>query len=274
MESLSTEIDEKIIRRLPQGALNTMSRVSKGYHALTEPYLYRDVVLSDKQSLDTFRLLFTILKRKDLVKYIISFTLTSDNIDHTTQTFHQSFFEELLDTATEVKDLLKEVAAPLDNKQHLVEWYGTIYAPFGELGTQAMLQSALALILCAATNLKSLSLSGDICDISRWALEHCWNDNPQNTEGSYAFYRLRTLHIGKNVKVVIQPSVEDLYIDHTSQGYFTWQPLQNDMVYSLRKLDLVDVRFDTVWLESAISSPVCTGLEELCINHANADSSS
>jgi hypothetical protein len=46
------------------------------------------------------------------------------------------------------------------------------------------------------------------------------------------------------------------------------------MVYSLRKLDLVDIRFDTVWIESAISSPMCTGLEELCINHANANFSS
>jgi hypothetical protein len=178
MESLSTGIDENIIRRLPQGALNSMSRVSKGYHALTEPYLYRDVVLSYKQPLYTFQLFFTILKRKDLVKYITSFTLTSDNIDHTTQTFHQSFFEELLDAAMEVKDLLKKVATLLDDKQHVLEWYASIYAPSGRLGTQATSQSALALILCAATNLESLSLSGDIYHVLRWALEHCWNDNP------------------------------------------------------------------------------------------------
>jgi hypothetical protein len=91
MESLSTEIDEHIIRLLPQAALNSMSRVSKGYNALTEPYLYRDIVFSVEQELDIFRLFFTILKRNDLAIYIHSVTLNDNEIDLTTQEFHEPF---------------------------------------------------------------------------------------------------------------------------------------------------------------------------------------
>jgi hypothetical protein len=109
MESLSTEIDEHIIQLLPQAALNSMSRVSRGYHTLTEPYLYRNIVFSVEQELDIFRLLFTILKRNDLATHIHSVLLIDYEIDLTTQEFHESFFEKLLDTMAEVKDLMKKV---------------------------------------------------------------------------------------------------------------------------------------------------------------------
>jgi hypothetical protein len=47
MDSLSTELDDNIVHRLGIADLNALSRTSKYYAAITEPFLYQDLTFSE-----------------------------------------------------------------------------------------------------------------------------------------------------------------------------------------------------------------------------------
>jgi hypothetical protein len=270
MESLSTEIDENIIRRLPQAALNALTRVSKGYHALTEPHLYQNIVFSEQQSLDIFRLFFSILKRNNLAAYIRSFTLNNSLVVSTTQEFHQPFIDKLLDFTTEVKDLVKKVTAPLDNRQLILEWYGCVYGgpgSFDDRGAQRMSQAALALILSMAMNLEHLHFSVDISTMLEKVLRLRWK-GPKDTKDPYPFHALKILHTTENAEIFVLPSLEELYVESTLEGNYYWPHEYHDVGHKLRKLSLINVSFDPQCIEDAICSPFCAGLVELCVSGA------
>ena len=76
MEKPSTEIDDIIMQHLSQHELATVSRTSKYYHALAEPHLYRNLVLSNNT--DVVLLMRTILERHNLTQYIRSISLVED----------------------------------------------------------------------------------------------------------------------------------------------------------------------------------------------------
>jgi hypothetical protein len=270
MESLPTEIDEHIIRLLPQAALNSMSRVSKGYHALTEPYLYRNIVFSVKQELDIFRLFFTILKRNDLAKYIHSVSLTDYEIDLTTQEFHESFFDKLLDTTAEVKDLIKKVTASQKDSGFTIQWFGSIYHGFCNSTSGAAL-NALALIACSATNLESLRCWVPMPIMLDVALQRSWRDPKKDVDSPYPFHKLKDLNVAGKTTLTILPSLEHVYVggpDYTKvQGlYFPYLP--NDKSYRLQRLVLMDVNMSPTMLGSIIDDFGCPALEELCVRQA------
>jgi hypothetical protein len=76
MGKLSTELDDIIIQHLSQRELAAVSRTSKYSHALAEPHLYKDLVLSS--NVDVMHLMLTVLERKNLCQYIRSVTLATD----------------------------------------------------------------------------------------------------------------------------------------------------------------------------------------------------
>jgi hypothetical protein len=80
MKFISTELDENIIGHLPQAAFNSVSKVSRYYRKLAEPYLYRDLVFSIHQHISISELLTAILDRRELSLHTRSLTLT--NADH------------------------------------------------------------------------------------------------------------------------------------------------------------------------------------------------
>jgi hypothetical protein len=73
LNKLSTELDENIVRRLARPELDALSRTSRYYSSLTEPYLYRNLVFSKYQAYEIQRLFLTILGRNELAKHIRSF---------------------------------------------------------------------------------------------------------------------------------------------------------------------------------------------------------
>jgi hypothetical protein len=81
LNKLSTELDENIVRRLARPELDALSRTSKYYRSLTEPYLYRNLVFSKHQAYEIQCLFLTILGRNELAKHIRSFTFTKDEVD-------------------------------------------------------------------------------------------------------------------------------------------------------------------------------------------------
>lgn len=75
MGSLSTEIDENVIKRLPQSALSSISKTSKYYRTLSEPSLYESIVLGETETTAVACFFRTLLDRKYLAKYIKAFTM-------------------------------------------------------------------------------------------------------------------------------------------------------------------------------------------------------
>jgi hypothetical protein len=274
MESLSTEIDEHIIRLLPQAALNSMSRVSKGYNALTEPYLYRDIVFSVEQELDIFRLFFTILKRNDLAIYIHSVTLNDNEIDLTTQEFHEPFFEKLMDAVADVKDLIKKVTASQNEGIFTIQWFGSIYnelcgfSYYDSASGSAM--NALALVTCLATNLEALDFWVPMPVMLNVALQRSWRDPKKDVNSSYPFHKLKDLNVAGKANIAILQSLEHVCVggpNHTKvQGLYF--PYCLDTSSRLRRLVLMDVSVNPRLLESVIDDFGCPGMEELCVRQA------
>jgi hypothetical protein len=80
MQSLANELLGNIFNRLPHAARNSVSKVSRYYRNLAEPYLYRDLVFSVYQDIKMSELLTTVLDRRELPLHTRSLTLT--NADH------------------------------------------------------------------------------------------------------------------------------------------------------------------------------------------------
>lgn len=70
LEVLPTEVDENIIRRLSKPELDSLSRTSRYYRNLTEPFLYKDLTFSTHHDHKIKRLFLTILERKELAVHI------------------------------------------------------------------------------------------------------------------------------------------------------------------------------------------------------------
>jgi hypothetical protein len=108
MGKLSTELDDIIIQHLAPPELAAISRTSKYYHALAEPYLYKDLVLLS--NVDVMRLMLTVLKRRNLCQYIRSITLVTDRWK---KIYMAQFRKAIFRKAAEIRDIIQQVALPL-----------------------------------------------------------------------------------------------------------------------------------------------------------------
>jgi hypothetical protein len=70
MFSLSTELEENILRQLAQPELDSISRTSKYYRTLAEPFLYKSLKISEDQEYSLACLLVICLRRKELATHI------------------------------------------------------------------------------------------------------------------------------------------------------------------------------------------------------------
>jgi hypothetical protein len=100
MDALSNEIDENIIQRLGLAELNALSKSSKYYRALTEPFIYKELVFHTDNHYKVMQLFLTILGRQNLARYIHKFTLTNEEspnaIATVTDAYHTAFWDSIL----------------------------------------------------------------------------------------------------------------------------------------------------------------------------------
>lgn len=154
LDTLPTELHDQVLTYLDHDALNTMSLTSKAYRGITEPFLYRHIVLKAEKLVSIRWLVVTILYRPDLAAHIK--TIMFDNTTRTTDVnANGSANAEHLSAHLEQKiSKLHEMTANalgtgLETASTRVSWLGEVLA-------DDHLEGSLTLIAYLAFNLESL----------------------------------------------------------------------------------------------------------------------
>lgn len=152
LSELSTELDHHIIRLLSHGELDSLSRVSKYYRGLAEPYHYESLQFSNAQGLRIMQFFHTIVRRQDLAQHVRSFALTDDggsgSFDDPTQFNDEESWQSI--------DVIKDVIANITKKRN---WDLASRLLGSVLCGNRSVDGLLAVILCLAKWMNSLALS-------------------------------------------------------------------------------------------------------------------
>jgi hypothetical protein len=266
MGLLSTEMDENIIQRLPKSALNNLSKTSRYYRSLAEPHLYRNLVLSNQQPQKILRLFFTILRRNGLATHIRNFRLTRD--DAGTQVLPLEITDELMGKTSEIKEIIKRVAAPLGDPRLILEWFGSICQE------NTSVEDVLSVIWCLATNLEGINVAVPLSNIQEKILGFHWMPVDHQSR-SYPFCNLKRLQVQGSSNIAILPPMEQLTVtamsgwNPTATGPFYMPYRDDDMESKLHTLWMVDVCFEPEWIERAVAWPEFAGLKDLRVCRAD-----
>lgn len=201
--ALSTELDTKIIEYMQpdRSALEAMSRVSKYYRGIAEPFLYRDLTFRAVHEIQIKRLLLTLLDRPELALFIRSFTLS----DHLTyDSFDTGFYKALDNLAkrllkydTVIKNAIRTIPLPSSAAMHM---FGSIFTRGGSIfRATPSLDGTIALLLCLASNVESIHLAlaaPEYLDITREVLNGPWTNVKRDKPGQRPlFVKLRHLQL-------------------------------------------------------------------------------
>jgi hypothetical protein len=136
-----------------------MSKISKYYRDLVEPFLYMNLTFGADHHVRITTLFLTIIERPSLAEYIRSFTLTRQTSPPPSRGVTNTYYLRFWKSITAVRELIEDVGDGL-NKELVLHWFGHIYVG------KPSFDGALAVILCLATNLKHLNLETRIDELS------------------------------------------------------------------------------------------------------------
>jgi hypothetical protein len=126
INQLSTELDENIIRRLGVAELNVLSKSSKYYRPLTEPFLYKDFTFPVESHYRIMNLFLTILGRQGLAKLIWTFTLTNEPSKRPITTVNDAYHTAFWDSIPAAKDVIGTFVKG-QSLELALRWFGRIY---------------------------------------------------------------------------------------------------------------------------------------------------
>jgi len=163
LQKLSTELDGQIASSLlgDTKALSAFSKTNKYYRGIAEPYLFKNIEVAANDVETSLRLLFTLLDRKELALYIGSLTYTQPV--RRQEVTNRSLKQEKLRSdvwkyKTAIQDRMDEVLFPVSGLPHILStklrWCSEIMT--SPLGGTSSNESAMALILCHAQNIRYL----------------------------------------------------------------------------------------------------------------------
>jgi hypothetical protein len=244
LNKLSTKLDEDIVQRLARPGLDALSRTSKYYRSLMEPYLYKDLVFSKHQAYEIQCLFLTILGRNELAKHIRSFTMTKDEVDMRARSFGKAFYSEMMGHTSVVMQLIQTITEPLADAQFAMRWFSRIFSglePF---------DSTLAVVLCLATNLEGFTLAGGSGPITIDIFRTAWGDLGGRVN-IFPFHKLRSFSAGSDCyEGNILPSTTSLRLEglRESRGShpepFNWPYGRTYPGEFLQTLEVINVDFD------------------------------
>jgi hypothetical protein len=254
LSALSTELDTKIAEFLADDRPTTsaFSQVSKYYRAVSEPLLYKHLLLDEYDGYTTMRLLFTILSRDQLALHIQSLTVlrsTPPRVLSETETRNATERNqaELWECATKIQATINGIASPDRGFQnHLrrrMAWFGGIYT----FQTKT-LDHILAVILCMAPNVHILALDQGhdlgAYQMTRSILTEHW----KGVAAPFAKLEALTLSGARHQRIdpPLLPSMTSLEVKYTSlddseHGNLLCQPLPMPAQPLLRRLVLVNI---------------------------------
>ena len=244
--------------------MDNLSLTSKYYRALCEPHLYRELTFSRRNSYLINCLFLTILSRPELALHIQSVVLNDG--EEGDQGFDSSTYEWLLDQVINVRELVRKVAAPLQDVEFTLQWFGEMYQ-----GLPTSSQATLALVLCLATNLVYLDLGGETASgMLRKVLGQRWMTDD---ETSYPFCKLKTLCLQNGVRGCLLPGLEEMHLRRVNgsiDGPLFSKYSIEELGSNLRVLTLCSINFSPQWMEGAVEWKIFKGMKELVVQFAGS----
>jgi hypothetical protein len=233
------------MQHLSQHERATVSRTPKYYHALAEPHLYRNLVLSN--NIDVVLLMLTILERHNLTQYIRSISPVEDERKWL---YGRRSCWKLLEKAAEIKDLVKRAALPLHDDVFASRWKRSIFS------LNRHVEGSLALLLALATNLEYLDLRhlnlNQDCSIMCGVLSSYWEN-----DADYPLRKLRELRPNTDGgSVLVLPSMTTVRAvrcrgSYTDKMFRTPYGFQRTFT-NLRVLELKHMHFEPASARSLI----------------------
>lgn len=285
LTALSTELDTMIANHLSDGksrkALCALSRVSRYYHHVAEPVLYRDIGFCDKAEIRAKRLMVTLLDRPELARHISRITLLAQDTKEYTEpcytcTSSVSEHTELSHTTHMLQQYISSVTKTIDSlglkSDRLAKvWLADVFKRTDDVDPEdPSLDGVLALIFALAPNVQEAHL-GTIApgslDITLQVISlHDWDHYRQ----SPICPKLAELDVygfearGDTFSFGLPSAVQKL-------SMWACDVLNIRMIstpqMALRKLELLNVHITPSAFESLFSHPCASRLEYLSLDH-------
>jgi hypothetical protein len=171
LSTLSTELDLNILQYLHSLELSQMTGVSRYYQAISEPLLYKSIRIASFHHDRIKKLLFTLLRRKDLRAAILHFALIYGNIFPNSnlpvarraspppsaeipfRPGGQHIVNTLWSNVSVLQDTIEQLLVSRDvPPEFKMAWLSKLLEP------HPFFDGAVALILCLAADLQSVNL--------------------------------------------------------------------------------------------------------------------
>ncbi|KAH7078308.1 hypothetical protein FB567DRAFT_132245 [Paraphoma chrysanthemicola] len=278
LSTLSTELDEKILSFLINDtqSLSTCCLVSKYYHSIAEPYLYKHITLAQYSHAPIQKLCYTLLARPALAAHILRITVVPAHAPDLTAEEEDSLGRELWSHLNTITDAIYSIVTqgngiPTNFPRFYVIWKNSILPDQPSRRDDAI----LALVVCMARNIERIDLHHEpvrrtFYRTTRWAMSLPWRGAER------PFSKLRTLVLsGPETRQGAVPLVSglktfelrhSLLANQSLGGYFQF-PLGVGGQAVLRRLVFVDVGdVYPMAVREMVQSGAFAGLEELVID--------
>jgi hypothetical protein len=181
--------------------------------------------------------------------------------------FGKEFYSEMMGHTTVVTQLVQMITRPLADAQFAMRSFSRVFS-YPEL-----FDSALAVILCLATNIEDLTLLGGSGLMTIDVLRIPWG-NLEDRVDIFPFQKLKSFKAGSGCEGIILPSTTSLRLEDFRTSYnsprepFNWPYGRNHPGEILQTLEVINVDFDPYWFENVLASPNMRGLKQIRVRGA------
>jgi hypothetical protein len=240
-------------------------------HSVELTYLnsYKSLSFTIKQERRINFFFLTILGRKDLAKNIKRFKLINDEgLTMRTDAKTEFYYHTLLSRMCDIRDTIYKISASSVPTEFQMRWVGGVFKGW------PCFYGALAIILCLATNIETLSLSSSQLDslpITLGLLGTRWNQHVDCPPGTgYPFSKLKDVRAyGRSIHAMpLLPPMQKIYMRNCSfsKTLFFSPFLRTGMRARLRTVVLHDVSIDPATIEEVLRYGELQTLKHFVVN--------
>lgn len=158
ISGIPTELDKHILSYLQHDSLNAISKVSKYYRGIAEPYLYRNLKFDGQKDSRIRWLVLTLVARPDVAKNVKTLKVSYQHEDGVLVK-HKKLIAMLWNDLQNILSALENILKLVNPMNWQVEWTEALTGRKGLLG-------CLAFLLCHTVNIESIDM--DFCGAGYW----------------------------------------------------------------------------------------------------------
>lgn len=282
IDALPSELDNRILALLDHDALNAMSKTSKTYRGVSEPFLYRRIKFTASHDVSMRWLVVTILHRPNLAAHIRTVNFSEDHRtrgDSVVEAQRKSESSALLEQA--IVKLHRTIQTTLGSEtgkaEIRVSWMGAVLA-------DNHVEGSLALIVCLAYNIECLTIMGAVgggvttgyyghllTSIMWEAFNHFYSEPSGSLQDSRPFQRLQNFHIKSSspTKIITLPHLRTIRVENSDEVSIS-HLFPTNTSHDLHTLEIVDTYCSAKHIQAMFSEHHATELRRLILRGFSA----